>query len=279
MPVYEVPGDVNFSTGNIDFVGNVVVKGNVTEGFVVKAQGDVEIRGSIAGGSILASGHIQVKNGIQGVGKGIVQSGGNIFTKFIENARISADGDVVVGEAIMHSHVNAKGNVLVGGRKGVIVGGVIRAGAEINAKIVGSNLSTHTELEAGINPELREKYNNATKSLEEATNNLDKTQKAFVLLKTMETNLGELPTEKKAMLVKVSRAQFQMMALVKTLQEQVAELETELENNNRGKINISGLVHPGVKVTIGPSSYTVGDSLQFTSFVREYGEIKITPLK
>ncbi len=279
LPVYEVPGDVDFSTGNVDFVGNVVIKGNITEGFLVKAQGDVEVRGSIAGGSVMASGHLQVKNGIQGVGKGIVQCGGNVFTKFIENAKVSADGDIIVGEAIMHSYLNAKGTVMVGGRKGVLVGGITRAGGEITAKIVGSNLSTNTELESGVNPELREKYITASASFEEAKQNLDKTQKAFVLLKTMESNLGELPTDKKAMLVKVSRAQFQMMALVQTLQEQVKELAEELEINNRGKINISGIVHPGVKIIIGPSVYNVGDSLQFASFVREQGEIKIVPLK
>lgn len=279
LPVYEVNGDVNFSTGNIDFVGNVVVKGNVTEGFIVKSQGDVEIRGSIAGGSVVASGHLQVKNGIQGVGKGTVQCGGNIFTKFIENARVKADGDIIVGEAIMHSHVYAKGSIQVGGRKGVIVGGVTGAGTDITAKIVGSNFSTNTELEAGVNPELREKYNETVKNLEEAKKNLDKTQKAFTLLKNMERDLGELPTDKKAVLVKVSRAQFQLLALVEALNEQVKTLDEELESTNRGKINVSGLVHPGVKITIGQSVYFVVDPLQFASFVREKGEIKIIPLK
>ncbi len=279
LPVYEVQGDVNFSTGNIDFVGNVVVKGNVTEGFVVKSQGDVEIRGSVAGGSVFAAGHLQVKNGIQGIGKGTVQCGGNIFTKFIENAKVKADGDIIVGEAIMHSYVFAKGSIQVGGRKGVIVGGVTGAGNEITAKIVGSNFSTSTELEAGVNPELREKYNEAVKNLEEAKKNQDKTQKAFNLLKTMERDLGELPTDKKAMLVKISRAQFQLMALVQSLSEQVKTLEEELEVNSRGKISISGLAHPGVKITIGQAVYFVGDPLQFTSFVREHGEIKLTPLK
>lgn len=279
MPVYEVPGDVNFSTGNIDFVGNVVVKGNVTEGFVVKSQGDVEVRGSIAGGSVFAGGHLQVKNGIQGVGKGTVHCGGNIFTKFIENAKIKADGDIMVGEAIMHSYVYAKGSIQVGGRKGVIVGGVTGAGIEIIAKIVGSSFSTNTELEAGVNPELREKFNEANKTLEEAKKNLNKTQQAFTLLKTLESKLGDLPTEKKAMLVKVSRAQFQLMALVQTLTEQVQALEVELESNIRGKISISNLAHPGVKITIGQSVYFVVDPLQFTSFIRDKGEIKLVPLK
>ncbi|HEX3033449.1 MAG TPA: FapA family protein [Bacillota bacterium] len=279
LPVYEVPGDVNLSTGNVDFVGNVVVKGNIGEGFLVKAQGDVEVRGSISGGSVQCEGHLQVKNGIQGVGKGIIRCGGNVFTKFIENATVCADGDIVVGEAVMHSNISAKGSIMVGGRKGVIVGGLARAGSEITAKIVGSNLSTVTELEAGVNPELRERYNKEVKELEDTRVNLDKTQKAFILLKNMEQTYGELEPDKKAMLVKVSRAQYQMMAMVKSLEEQVTALQEELEVNTRGKISISNLVHPGVKITIGTAIYYVGDPIQFSSFIKEHGEVRVVALK
>lgn len=278
LPIYEVPGDVNLSTGNVEFVGNVVVNGNITEGFVVKAQGDVEVRGSISGGSVLAQGHLQVKNGIQGRAKGIINVEGNIFTKFIENATVLAKGDVIVGEAIMHSRVSAGGNVMVGGRKGVIVGGLVRAGEEITAKIIGSNLSTCTELESGVHPELREKYNQALKELENTQLNLDKTQKAFTLLKTMEQTYGELPTDKKAMLVKVSRAQYQMMAMLQQQQELFNKLKEELEDSGSGKINVSNLIHPGVKITIGSAVYFVADPAQFTSFIKEKGEIKATPL-
>lgn len=279
FPIYEVPGDVNLSTGNVEFVGNVVVKGNITEGFVVKAQGDVEVRGSIAGGNVIAQGHLQVKNGIQGMGKNIINVEGNVFTKFIENATVVAKGDIVVGEAIMHSKVSAGANVMVGGRKGVIVGGLVRAAEEITAKIVGSNLATSTELEAGVQPELRERYNKAEKELADTQINLEKTQKAFVMLKTMEQTYGELPTDKKAMLVKVSRAQYQMMAMIQQLQEEFQRIREELESSGNGKINVSNIIHSGVKVTIGNAVMFISDPIQFVSLVKDKGEIKTVPLK
>lgn len=37
FPVYEVNGDVDYGTGNIDFVGTVVIRGNVLSGFTVKS--------------------------------------------------------------------------------------------------------------------------------------------------------------------------------------------------------------------------------------------------
>ena len=36
---YEVPHNVDHSIGNIDFVGNVVVKGNILTGFSIKQEG------------------------------------------------------------------------------------------------------------------------------------------------------------------------------------------------------------------------------------------------
>lgn len=279
LPVYEVNGDVNFATGNIDFIGGVIVKGNVLEGFSVKAEGDIEVRGSITGGTVHAQGHVQVKNGIIAKDKGIVEATGNLFVKFIENGNINVGGDIVVGEAIMHSKVNCKGSIAVGGRKGLIVGGVIRAGDVISAKLVGSNLATATELEAGIDPEIKIKFNSVTQALKEAKVNLEKTQQAFRLLKEMEQKQGGLPTNKKAMLVKVSRAQYQLMGAVQKLSVEQQELQQELEHNTKGKISVSGLIHPGVKITIGPSSYYVKDDTQFCTFVREGGEIHCLPLK
>ncbi|HWQ62170.1 MAG TPA: FapA family protein, partial [Negativicutes bacterium] len=51
-PVIEIKGDVDLSTGNVEFVGNVVVRGSVQSGFTVKADGNVEIYGSVSGGTV-----------------------------------------------------------------------------------------------------------------------------------------------------------------------------------------------------------------------------------
>ena len=37
FPIYEVNGDVDYHTGNIDFVGTVVIRGNVLTGFRIRA--------------------------------------------------------------------------------------------------------------------------------------------------------------------------------------------------------------------------------------------------
>jgi len=50
IPIIEVKGDVDLSTGNIEFVGSVLVKGSIQTGFTVKAEGNIEIAGNVSGG-------------------------------------------------------------------------------------------------------------------------------------------------------------------------------------------------------------------------------------
>ncbi|MCL2608967.1 MAG: FapA family protein, partial [Treponema sp.] len=69
-PVLVVEGNVSLQTGNILFLGTVVIRGDVEDGFSVKAAGDVEVHGSIARAEIDAEGNIMVHQGINGKGEG-----------------------------------------------------------------------------------------------------------------------------------------------------------------------------------------------------------------
>lgn len=51
---YEVPANVDNSTGNINFIGNVIVRGSVLSGFVIQAGGNVEVGGVVEGATIIA---------------------------------------------------------------------------------------------------------------------------------------------------------------------------------------------------------------------------------
>lgn len=60
FPVYEVNGDVDYSTGNIDFVGTVVIRGNVLTGFTVKSAGDIRVVGGVEGAELISGGSIEI---------------------------------------------------------------------------------------------------------------------------------------------------------------------------------------------------------------------------
>jgi uncharacterized protein (DUF342 family) len=149
LPVHEVKGDVSLHTGNIRFSGNVVIHGNVESGFKVEADGDITVDGLVDTADIKAGGKLIIHGGVSGMDKSKISSGADFFAKYIEHATINSGGNITVKESIMHCHVNAGKKITVTGGKGLIVGGIISAGEEINANTIGSRLGTDTELVIG----------------------------------------------------------------------------------------------------------------------------------
>ena len=82
-PVLELDA-VNIKTGNIDFLGTVIVKGNVEDGYDVKASGNIEVGGTVGQSHLKTeTGDIIVSQGIFGHDVGVIQYGGSLWAKFI----------------------------------------------------------------------------------------------------------------------------------------------------------------------------------------------------
>ena len=67
--VYDVPDDVDNSTGDIEFNGSVVVHGNVRTGFCIKCGGNIEVYGVVEGADLDAGGDIILHRGVQGMSR------------------------------------------------------------------------------------------------------------------------------------------------------------------------------------------------------------------
>lgn len=143
--IYLVRGDVDYNTGNIDFPGSVIVKGNIKAGFGVAAKNEVvaeTIRGSVkAGSSVVAKQGI-----IGGTDLAHIEAGGAVYAKFVQNAKIISGDSVDIKKSIVMSEIYAEGSVTVGGSPGTIIGGSIYAVKGIEAKIYGSESFVKTEV-------------------------------------------------------------------------------------------------------------------------------------
>ena len=122
-PVLEISGNVDFSTGDLDFLGDINICGNVLSGFTVRAMGNIHIAGVVeAGSTIEAGGDLAVVKGILGDGTTTVQVHRSIFSKYVENATISVRENLQT-DCIIGSSIYCGGEVLVQSGRGVIMGG------------------------------------------------------------------------------------------------------------------------------------------------------------
>lgn len=73
-----IPGNLDYSTGNISFIGSVEVNGNLLSGFEIEANDDVLIRQLMEGAKIISGGNVIIQQGIQGNEKEIPQIKSNL---------------------------------------------------------------------------------------------------------------------------------------------------------------------------------------------------------
>ncbi|HPG29704.1 MAG TPA: FapA family protein, partial [bacterium] len=152
--ILSIDGDVNYSTGNIDFLGSVIIEGRIEDNFTVKAAGDIVVKGNIGKSSVEAGGNIAVDGGIIGKTEGVIKSGKNIYAKFIESSNVFAKQDVICRKMIMHSNIAAGAAVRVSGDRGALIGGLTRVGESVIVNELGAVGAAITTVEAGVKPEI-----------------------------------------------------------------------------------------------------------------------------
>ncbi|MEX2415240.1 MAG: FapA family protein [Paenibacillaceae bacterium] len=272
FPVYEVNGDVDYKVGNIDFVGTVVIRGNVLSGFRVKAAGDIRIVGGVEGAELIADGSIEISAGILGHNKGLVKARVNVKSSFIQDANIEAGQEVIVSQSIMHSTVRAGKNVICQGSKGLIVGGVIQAGEQVKARVIGNSTSTATIIEVGVLPELRNELVELRAKIKEYMENVDKTEKALILLDQLAL-AGQLSPDKQLMRTRLSSSKKQSIDELNELKDRILEIEKSLEDTSISKVEVAGTIFGGSKIVIGRYTRFIKDATQRVNFQMIEGEI------
>lgn len=277
--VYTVSGDVDYSSGNIDFIGSVVVNGNVNSGFRVYAGGDIEIKGSVSSAEVKARGSIMVQGGITGGMKGTITAGENIMCRFIENAFVEAGQNVMVKEAIIQSHVKAGQSIKVTNNKAIIVGGLIQAGEKVESKVLGSQLATQTLIEVGVNPYMKDQYQLLAKKQTEKEKELTSISQNLQVIQRSGLTIENLNEKRKAALIKLLDHYQVLRNELQEIDSALKEIMSQLTRYQSAEIKVMDVVYPGVRVTMGDLIYIVNDPVRYARFIIDAGEIKLTSLR
>ena len=121
MPNFAVSGDVDYEVGSIDSPISVVVDGDVRSAFECKVRGEIKVGGAIEDAIMSATGSIEVAGGILQGSVGSIRCGGGLRARFIENARVSVRGDIVVADDVVGCQLVAGGRVEARGKGPLLV--------------------------------------------------------------------------------------------------------------------------------------------------------------
>ncbi len=278
-PVYLVNGDVNLkSGGNIIFLGSVMVKGSVEDGFKVKASGNIEVMGNVGKAELDAEGDIIVHQGINGKTEGNVRAGRTVWAKFIENANVDSGDVVIATDGIINSNVVSNRLIACMGKRATIVGGRLRATEEIHAKTLGSVSGSETILEVGWDPKSKEKLQNLEEQLEEQTKQIDDVERNILTLENFKKKKKKLPDDKEEYLKELKAQKLEVHNEMLRLEDEIKEIREYLASLKYvGKISAASKVHPGVRIMIKDAPLRVRNDFSSVTFVNEEGDVK--PIK
>ncbi len=273
---YNVPADVDTSTGDIEYQGSVTVMGNVRTGFSLKAERNIEIFGVVEGATIIAGGDVILHRGIQGMSKGTIKAGGNVISKFIESANVSAEGYIET-DSLLHSDVSAKGDIYVRGRNGSIIGGNTRSSVLIEAATIGSPMGTTTVVEVGTDPAVKDRVNFLKQTISAKTDEKEKLDKVLLALRKKK-ELGMLEEEKVPLIASTTKTVIQLDSDIKIMTKEYESLLTELETNKSAVIKVKRDIFPGTKVSISEDYILIHEKNSFCMYKKERAEIRPFPL-
>ena len=205
------------------------------------------------------------------MGKGKLICKGNLVSKFIESAEVHVDGYIET-DTILHSNVEAKGDIFVRGKNGNIIGGKVRSKSLIEATRIGSTMGTTTEVEVGTDPAVANRVNELKVLISDKMEERNKIDQVLQILRKKQ-DMGVLEPEKKGLLPSLTKNIVLIDADVKKMTDEYNELTELLSENVNAKIQAIAEVYAGVKIAIAGEFILIHENQSHVRFRKQKGEI------
>ncbi|MFD1171897.1 DUF342 domain-containing protein [Oceanobacillus picturae] len=273
-PVYEVHETLSMKYGNLDFVGNIIIHGDVPSGFSVKATADIKIYGLVEAATIIAGGTVYIAEGLAGQKEGSVVAGETVRVGYINQGSVVAGKDIFVENSILHSTCAAGEKVYC--QKGNIIGGSVSAGKSVEAMDVGNRLHIKTEISLGINKLAMEKEQvlvTKKKELEEEI------AKLSILGKRME-NTSLTTSEAKLRITKLRQRNLYEKACneLATVTENLKMVKVTLGNQQTASITVRQNLYRNVLIAFGKYKKAIKSGSHYVRLEMNKNEIVTHPL-
>ncbi len=266
--------DLDISVGNINFFGDVRIKGNVMEGFAINAGKNVKIDGSVFGSEINAGGDITI---VGGCIKTKIRCEGKASIGFCESADIITKGDIE-SKQFAFCDVFCYGAVTAKGTNGVICGGHITSMRDVTAGIIGSDKYTQTVINIGDGSVAFARKRHAEAELEETTELYENTVRNLSYLQHCKSIQGSLSETQHKQMISETQKKFRLSMRKKELSVLISQLEYDIENKDELSAICTGVIYPGTKFCINFLTLEVSEVYKRSRVVIIDNQLAVVPI-
>lgn len=244
--VYMVNETLSMKTGNLDFVGSIIIKGDVPTGYTVKAAGDVTIYGIVEAAQIISGGSIYISEGLSGLRKGYLKADKDIYIGYINQGIAEAGQSIYVENSIIHSQCTTKEHILC--QHGNIIGGSLSVGRSIEAGDVGNRLSTETAINLGLSKEIDDERTILETKRNELTATLNKLE---IIGKKLKESQAHLDAKMRITMLRQRRSYEQITEKVNQINVKLERMEPFLGSEEKAYLIVRNHLHPNVVISFG----------------------------
>lgn len=258
VTTFQISSDIDVKTGNINFLGDVVIKGSVQEGFSVTAGKTITVSGMVTGATLTAQGDITVKNGV--FASTIQSQYGNINIAFGENDTITTRGNLT-STSLVGCRIKIEGDLDCTKNPGALVGGDCSVMGKFAVAQLGNKSYTPTIILVGSTTNLLLEMDSLEKQCTAIDEYIEKINTSIEFLQEKKRNGEHLDAEKEAYISSAIRLKVQKGMDKKPLKTRIEEIQKIINAKETLSVQVTKCVYPNVRINL--NSFTTTTSAEY----------------
>ncbi|RMH30126.1 MAG: DUF342 domain-containing protein [Planctomycetota bacterium] len=270
----DVPGNVDFNTGNIRFSGDVVIEKGVRDCFIVEATGSVTVRGLVEAATVIAGADAELQSGMAAREKGVVRVSGDLRAKYLDNVDGTVGGALVVEKEIINCRLEVAG--AIESPSAALIGGRLVVAGSVGLREIGAESGTPTELVLGLSEIVETSEARAAAFAEKIDETRAPIEKEF---EGLVRNLAKLNKDQQRRHRTLNKAIREIEEIEQKIDAGVSALRTAAGRTAHVDIRVDGMIYAGVRLIIGNEVVRFTDDAPGPVHVRrgQGGAIEIGP--
>lgn len=257
----QIPQNLDFAMGHIDFIGHVKVGGDVQKGFHIKARGNIDIAGSVLGDNVLTSGaSVTIKEFHSGGKGGSVRAKGAYTVGVAHGVSTEVHGNIQIGREARDCALRSLAAIF--SDRGAIVGGSLWCVKGFEGATLGNEVGAQTIVEVRNEVEVTLEYKELSENI----------KKYEAVRAALELHAGPyLKNRKRVQLLnpgfreKISailKKYDQCKIVLDSLLEQAKTMRASAARQSEARVNVTKGIYAGVVLSSGEVRMVITDNAE-----------------
>ena len=248
--VYTIKGNVDYTTGDIDFIGAVEVMGDVTDTYHIKANKWITVHNHV-GNCNLNSGGDMTLHGVDAGGDAILSCKGTLKAKYLHGSQVECEGNIYISTEAVNCKLHSEKAIMA--KHGAIIGGEAVALKGFEVQTLGTDAQVKTHIISGISYQMQEAITALRQEVSVFKEQIDSISKKLDPFVTNPRNLLSLNNDGREKVKEMAKEFKDIVALNDDKTHELKQLSKESLHGANPMISVVKCIEPEVIITIGTS--------------------------